>query len=53
MQLLVFTAVGLSAMLVAYAFALGGSVAFLIFLAILLIGVCLRVSQPLIERLRP
>ncbi len=53
MQLLVFTTVGLSAMLVAYAFALGGSVAFLIFLAILLIGVCLRVSQPLIERLRP
>jgi hypothetical protein len=52
-QLLVFTVVGLSAMLVAYAFALGGSVAFIIFLAILLIGVCLRVSQPLIERIRP
>ncbi len=53
MQLLIFATVGLSAMLVAYAFALGGSVAFVIFLAILLVGVCLRVSQPLIERIRP
>ena len=53
MQLLVFTVVGFSAMLVAYAFALGGAVGFLIFLAILLIGVALRVSQPLIERLGP
>jgi hypothetical protein len=52
-QLLVFTVVGLSAMLVAYAFSLGGAVGFLIFLAILLVGVGLRVSQPLIERLRP
>jgi hypothetical protein len=52
-QLVVFTVVGLSAMLVAYAFGLGGAVGFLIFLAILLIGVGMRVSQPLIERLRP
>jgi len=52
-QLLVFTVVGLSAMLVAYAFALGGAVAFMIFLAILLVGVGLRASQPLLERLRP
>jgi hypothetical protein len=52
-QLIVFTVVGLSAMLVAYAFALGGAVAFIIFLAILLIGVCLRVAQPLIDLLRP
>jgi hypothetical protein len=52
-QLLVFTVVALAAMLVAYAFALGGAVSFLIFLAILLIGVALRVSQPLIQRLRP
>jgi hypothetical protein len=52
-QLLVFTVVGLSAMLVAYAFGLGGAVGSLIFLAILLIGVCLRASQPLIERIRP
>ena len=53
MQLLVFTVVGLAAMLVAYAFGLGGSVGFLIFLAILLVGVGLRVSEPLTERFRP
>ena len=53
MQLLVFTVVGLSAMLVAYGFALGGAVGFLIFLAILLVGVAVRVSQPLIQRMRP
>jgi hypothetical protein len=53
MQLLVFTVVGLAAMLIAYAFGLGGAVGFLIFLAILLVAVCLRVSGPLIERLRP
>ena len=39
-QLLVFTVVGLSAMVVAYAFGLGGAVGFLIFLAILFVGVC-------------
>lgn len=53
MQLLVFTVVGLSAMLVAYAFGLGGGVGSLIFLAILFVGVSVRVSQPLIDRLRP
>ncbi len=52
-QLLVFTVVGLGAMLVAYAFGLGGAVGFLIFLAILLVGVALRASAPLVERLRP
>jgi hypothetical protein len=51
-QLLVFTVVGLSAMLVAYAFGLGGAVGFLIFLAILFVGVFIRVSEPLMERLR-
>ncbi len=53
MQLVVFTVVALCAMLIAYAFALGGAVSFLIFLAILFVGVTVRVSQPLIERLRP
>lgn len=53
MQLVVFTAIGLAALLVAYAFGLGGAVGFLIFLAILLIGVGLRVAEPLTERLRP
>jgi hypothetical protein len=52
-QLLVFTVVGLSAMLIAYAFALGGTVGFLIFLAILFMGVVLRVSEPLMQLLRP
>ena len=40
-------------MMFAYAFGLGGAVGFLIFLAILLVGVGLRVSAPLVERLRP
>ena len=53
MRLLVFTVVGLSAMLVAYAFGLGGAVGFLIFLAILFVGVFLRVAEPLLERMRP
>jgi hypothetical protein len=52
-QLVVFTVVGLSAMVVAYAFGLGGAVGFLIFLAILFLGVVIRVSAPLIEHLRP
>jgi len=52
-RLLVFTVVGLSAMLVAYAFGLGGAVGFLIFLAILFVGVFLRVAEPLLERMRP
>ena len=53
MQLVVYTVVALSAMMAAYAFALGGAVSFLISLAILFVGVTVRVSQPLIERLRP
>ena len=53
MQLLVFTVVGLCAWVVAYAFALGGSVGFLIFLAILLTGIFVRVSEPLMRLLRP
>ena len=52
-QLVVFTVVALSAMMVAYAFGLGGAVGFLIFLAILSVGILLRVSAPLIARLRP
>jgi hypothetical protein len=52
MQLLVFTVVGLSAMLVAYAFGLGGTIGVLIFLAILFVGICLRIAQPLMQQLR-
>ena len=53
MQLVVFTVVALSAMLVAYGFALGGAVSFLIFLGIVFVGGTVRVSQPLIRLLRP
>lgn len=53
MLILVFTVVGLCAMVVAYAFGLGGSVGCLIFLAILLVGVFLRVTEPLFDLLRP
>jgi hypothetical protein len=51
-QLLVFTVLGLCAMIVGYAFGLGGAVGFLIFLAILFVGIFVRVSEPLLERLR-
>ncbi len=53
MQLLVFTVVGLVAMLVAYAFGLGGAVSFLIFLTILFTGALIRVAKPLIDALKP
>jgi hypothetical protein len=53
MQLLVFTVIGMSAMIVAYAFGLGGAVSAVIFLAILFTGVAVRVTQPARERLRP
>ena len=53
MRLLVFTAVGLIAMIVAYAFSLGGTIAALIFLFILFNGVLDRWAQPILERLRP
>lgn len=52
MRLLVFTVVGLIAMVVAYALSLGGTVATLIFLFILTNGVLDRWAQPLLERLR-
>ena len=53
MQLLVFTVVGLGAMVVGYAFGLGGAVSSLIFLAILFTGIVVRVTEPMRERLRP
>jgi hypothetical protein len=52
-QLLVFTVVALCALVTFYAFGLGGAVSTLIFLAILFVGIVIRVSQPLLERLRP
>jgi hypothetical protein len=53
MQLLIFTAVGLAGLVAAYAFGLGGTLAFLIFLAVLFIGICVRAIEPLMQRLRP
>ena len=53
MQLLVFTVVGLVAMLIAYAFGLGGAVSCLIFLTILFTGALIRVFKPLIDLLTP
>jgi hypothetical protein len=53
MRLLVFTVVGLMAMIVAYAFSLGGTVGALIFLSILFIGVLDRWAQPILDFLRP
>jgi hypothetical protein len=52
-QLVVFTVVALSAMMTAYAFGLGGAVGFLIFLAIVFVGILVRLSAPLVARLRP
>jgi hypothetical protein len=52
-RLLVFTTVGLIAMIIAYAFSLGGTVGALIFLFILFNGVLDRWAQPIIARLRP
>ena len=53
MRLLVFTVVGLIALIVAYAFSLGGTVGALIFLFILFNGVLDRWAQPILARLRP
>ena len=53
MLLLVFTVIGLSGMMIGYAFGLGGAVSSLIFLAILFTGVVVRWSEPIRESLRP
>ena len=52
-QLLVFTAIALGALVAAYGFGLGGTIAFLIFLAILFVGVFVRAAQPLLQHLKP
>ena len=53
MQLLVFTAVALAGLVAAYGLGIGGTLAFLIFLAVLFVGVCVRAVEPIMERLRP
>ncbi len=52
MRLLVFTAVGMIALIVGYAFSLGGTVGALIFLFILFNGVLDRWAKPLLEWIR-
>ena len=52
MRLLVFTVVGLLAMTIAYAFSLGGTIAALIFLFILLNGILDRWAKPALDWLR-
>ena len=52
MRLLVFTVVGLIALIVAYAFSLGGTVGALIFLFIVFNGVLDRWARPMLDRLR-
>ncbi len=53
MQLLVFTVCAAVAFMVAYALGVGPADSALIFLAILFMGACVRVAQPLIEKLKP
>jgi NADH:ubiquinone oxidoreductase subunit 3 (subunit A) len=52
MRLLVFTMVGLIAMVIAYAFSLGGTIAALIFLFILTNGILDRWAKPALDWLR-
>ena len=52
MRLLVFSVVGMIALLIAYAFSLGGTVGALIFLFILFNGVLDRWAKPLLEWIR-
>ncbi|MGZ8667158.1 MAG: hypothetical protein ACXWZM_08620 [Solirubrobacterales bacterium] len=52
MTLVVTLFLALSAMVVSYAFGQGGPVAGLVFFTVLLIGVLVKLTQPLRERLR-
>jgi hypothetical protein len=52
MTLVVSLFLALAAMVVSYAFGQGGPVAGLVFFGILFVGVVVKVSEPLRERLR-
>ena len=52
MRLLVFTVIGLIAMMIAYAFSLGGTIAALIFLFILFNAILDRWAKPLLDWIR-
>ena len=53
MALVVALFLGLCAMVISYAFGQGGPIAGVIFTGILMIGVLVKLTQPLRERLRP
>ncbi len=53
MALVVALFLGLCAMVVSYAFGQGGPIAGLVFFAIMMIGVLVKLSEPMRERLRP
>ena len=52
MRLLVFTVVGLIALMIAYAFSLGGTIAALIFLFIMFNAILDRWAKPLLDWIR-
>lgn len=52
MRLLVFTVVGLIAMMIGYAFSLGGTLAALIFLFIIFNAILDRWAKPLLDWIR-
>jgi hypothetical protein len=53
MTLVVSLFLGLTAMVISYAFGQGGPVAGLVFFGVLLVGLLVKLTQPLRERLRP
>ncbi len=53
MALVVALFLGLCGMVVSYAFGQGGPIAGLVFFAIVLIGILVKLSEPLRKRLRP
>jgi hypothetical protein len=52
MTLVVCLFLGLVAMVISYAFGQGGPIAGLVFFGVLMIGVLLKLTEPLRERLR-
>ena len=53
MRLMVFNVVGMILAIIAYAFSLGGTIAALIYLTVMLTGVTLNWAQPIIDRIKP
>lgn len=53
MTLVVSLFLALTAMVISYAFGQGGPVAGLVFFGVLLVGLLVKLTQPLRQRLRP